>query len=274
MRPPLALAVLCLALACPSCVEFNAECSPPIDRPELVLTYLSDPLPVAHDVVRSRESALGDAMADAYLAALQQGAGEHPQVAVENAGAIRDLGLCLTRTQLARGPLTRRVLKDTVPFSNQLVTVKLSERQLFDILEHGVASVAVPGVSPGGQFLQVAGLSYEVDCSNRPEQLSNLNGAVVRDATGTRVVALTLGTRRITREASTASPTIVVALNSFLAGAGDNFVDFKETTATATERYTYNVLEEFLSGLGATASAPARLLVDPQKPRIVLRNCE
>jgi len=213
-------------------------------------------------------------MADAYLSALAAGTGQKPTVAIENAGAIRDLGLCLTRTALAKGPLTRRVLKDTVPFSNRLVMVTVTERELFDVLEHAVATLAIPGTNPSGQFLQVSGLSFEADCSRPPEKLSNAATGLVRDQTGSRVTKITLVGRVITRDTAETSP-VIIALNDFLAGGGDNFLDFKgkEIVPSSPERYTFNALEDYLKGLGATNETPAPLVVDPAAPRIVLNNC-
>jgi 2',3'-cyclic-nucleotide 2'-phosphodiesterase (5'-nucleotidase family) len=266
--------LLTLALLGAGCVEFNAECSPPIDDPDEVVTHLAAAIPVERTVVRTRENALGNAMADAYLKALQAGTGPRPDVAVENAGAIRDLGLCITRTALAKGPLTRRVLKDTVPFSNRLVMVTLTERELFDVLEHAVATVSIPGTNPSGQFLHVSGFSFEADCTRPPEKLSNGPSGLVRDQAGSRVTKVTFAGRVITRESAGAAP-VVVALNDFLAGGGDNFLDFKgkEVVPSSPERYTFNAVEDYLKGLGATSESPASLVADPAAPRIVLRNC-
>jgi 5'-nucleotidase/UDP-sugar diphosphatase len=274
MRIGLVSGLFALLLPLASCVEFNAECSPPIDQPDEVLAFLAAPVPVDHNVVRRRESPLSNAIADAYLAALGDAGIPKPDVAFDNSGGIRDLGLCLTRTALAKGPLTRKVLRDVVPFSNQLVVVKVSERELFDILEHGVSSLAVPNVSPGGQFLQVSGLRYEVDCKEAREQLSLSSGE--REARGKRVRTITLGGRTIQRDLASADATVRVALPDFLAKGGDNFVDLKGKTLElpSPERYTYNVLEDALLKAGSTAERPLRLAVDSQNPRIVLHDCE
>jgi 5'-nucleotidase/UDP-sugar diphosphatase len=273
MRLALPLLASLAALAA-GCVEFNAECSPPIDDPEEVVTYLAAPIPVERAVVRSRENALGNAMADAYLAALQAGTGQKPDVAIENAGAIRDLGLCITRTALGKGVLTRRVLKDTVPFSNRLVMVTITERELFDVLEHAVATLGIPGTNPSGQFLHVSGFSFEADCSGKPELLENGPSGLERGREGGRVTKVTLAGRVITRATAGNTP-VVVALNDFLAGGGDNFLDFKgkEAVPSNPERYTFNALEDYLKGLGATSESPASLAVDTAAPRIVLNKC-
>ncbi len=255
-----------------SCVQFNAECSPPVDQPDFVITWLAAPVPIDKTVVRTHESALGDAITDAFLAALK-GSGLHPQVAIDNAGDMRDLGLCVTRTELGKGALKRKVLKQVIAFSDELVTVRISQLDLFNILEHGVATVGVPGVNPGGQFLQVSGLSYEVDCSKPAEVLSS---GGQRTSSGQRVRSITLGGETITRAEASDSASVIVALSSFLAGGGDNFIDLagKASAKAIPERYTYNVVEDYLHGLGASEASPAKVAVDPQNPRIVLENCE
>src|SRR5262249_17779379 len=135
-----------LALGAAGCVEFNSECTPPIDAPDDIVAWLAEDVPVARPVVRTQETALGDALTDAYLRVLAEKTGdEKPTVALENAGSIRDQGLCTTRTVLFKGPLPRRALRDTVPFTNEIVTVKISEKQLINILEHAVASLHIPG---------------------------------------------------------------------------------------------------------------------------------
>ncbi len=283
MRRAPALLAIALAPTALSCIQFNADCSQPVADPSYTVTYLASPVPVDHTVVRTQESALGDRMTDAFLKALQD-SGSPPDVAVDNAGDIRDLGLCVTRTELAKGPLTRAVLKDVIPFSDELVTVRVTVQELFHLLEHGVATLATPGNHPGGQFLQVSGLSYEVDCSKPAEQLSTVGGNLVRTQDGQRVRSITLASFEgepnvtITRDEADSDAVggdIVVALSSYLGGGGDKFIDLDGKTMTKAnpERYTYTVLEAYLHALHATAGSPATLAVDPHHPRIVLKNC-
>lgn len=265
--------VLCLApAALAGCLQFNEECSPPIDDPDEVVTWLAVPVPVARAVVRTRESALANAMTDSYLRAFGAGfSGPKPVVAMENAGGIRAEGLCTTRTQLAAGPLPRRVLRDTLPFANELVVVELSIAELFGVLEHGVATLRTS--SPGGQFLQVSGLSYEVDCREPAEVLNATGATVIRVSEGRRVRSLRVSGHTFLRDDPPTGDRIRVAFNEFIAGGGDNFVDLAGRLATGTDRLTYNVFEEALRQAGSP-DAPLTLTVDPENPRIVLRHCE
>lgn len=259
-------------MVAPGCVAFNTECTPPIDAPEEVVTYLHDAVPISRDVVRRRESALGNAMADAYMAALSDFS-PRPVLALENAGAIRDAGLCSTRDQLPRGAVDRRVLRDVVPFSNELVVVELTYSELFDVLEHGVGTLTE--ASPGGQFLQVSGeLSYEVDCNRPAEVLRNAGGQLVREQAGRRVTVIHHAGKDITRDnAHHHDGTVAVAVNEFIASGGDNFIDFTGKTPVRTGLYTYAVFEDYLGSRGPSADNAARLVVDAQNPRIALANC-
>jgi 2',3'-cyclic-nucleotide 2'-phosphodiesterase (5'-nucleotidase family) len=258
-----------------SCVAFNAECSPPIDQPDLVVTWLAGPVPIDRPSSRLRESAFGDAITDAYRASLSSGA-TPADIAIENGGAIRDAGLCTTRTALAKGPLTRAVLRDTLPFSNSLVTVEVTEAELFDVFEHAVSQLAVPGAVPAGAFLQVSGVSFDVDCTFPPEKITTTSAGAERTEKGRRVQHITLGGRTFTRATASTSATVRVALNDFLAGGGDNFVDFKgrDVVTPSPERYTYSVFEAALQAKQATSGAPLALAVDAENPRIVLHHCE
>lgn len=261
-----------LLVVAPGCVAFNTECTPPIDEPEQVVAYLHEAVPISRAVVRRQESALGGAMADAYMAALADFS-PRPVLALENAGAIRDAGLCTTREQLPRGAVDRRVLRDVVPFSNELVVVELTYAELFNVLEHGVATLT--DASPSGQFLQVSDeLAYEVDCARTPEVLRNAGGQLVREQSGNRVRVIHHAGRSITRDNAFAfDDRVPVAVNEFIAAGGDNFLDFVGKTPVRTGLYTYAVFEEHLTSLGPSVSSAARLFVDPQNPRIALANC-
>ena len=126
MTPRILLVAACVITG--GCVEFNSECTPPVSDPDFEVTTLASSVPVARATVRTRESALGNVIADAYLHSFDNAGGVRASIAIENAGAIRDQGLCITRTELKAGPLSRRVLRDTLPFSNELVVVQIPER--------------------------------------------------------------------------------------------------------------------------------------------------
>lgn len=109
-------------------------------------------------MIRSRETNLGDLVADAYRAAT--GA----DIAFANGGGIR--------ANLAAGDLTFADIKACHPFGNQLFAVKATGQQILDALEWTSRNTqaeykTVDGNATGelGGFLQVSGLRYTIDTS-------------------------------------------------------------------------------------------------------------
>lgn len=101
---------------------------------DIVISTASAPLPRA----RKEESPLGNWMTDCLRT---QAAVD---VAFQNSGGIR--------THLPAGPVTLRHLYQVMPFDNYLVTLKLTGRQVRQVLEHGVS---------GDQgIMQVSGLRF------------------------------------------------------------------------------------------------------------------
>ena len=96
-------------------------------------------------MIRRAETNLGDFCADAYRA--QSGA----DIAFVNGGGIR--------VSIKAGDITLGNILSVHPFGNSLCVVEVSGQQILDALEWGAR--AVPGES--GSFLQVSGLSYEID---------------------------------------------------------------------------------------------------------------
>ena len=97
-------------------------------------------------IIRSTETNLGDFCADAYLN--QAG---NADIAFINAGGIRK--------EIKKGDVTRRDLLTLHPYGNYLTVVRVTGQQVLDALEWSVHSM--PGMSGG--FLQVAGMTFEVD---------------------------------------------------------------------------------------------------------------
>lgn len=96
-------------------------------------------------MARRAETNLGDLCADAYRD--QTGA----DIAFENGGAIR--------SGIEKGDITYGNIIAVHPFGNGICVLEVTGQQLLDALEWG--SRAVPGES--GAFLQVSGLSYEIN---------------------------------------------------------------------------------------------------------------
>ncbi len=116
-----------------------------------VLLTINDPEPDANGnpvrMIRRAETNLGDFCADAFLD--QTGA----DIAVINGGGIR--------TDLARGEITYGDIISVFPFGNDACTIEAKGQQILDALEWGCRMVP----EQSGAFLQVAGMSYEIDIS-------------------------------------------------------------------------------------------------------------
>lgn len=98
-------------------------------------------------MVRRAETNLGDSCADALLH--QTGA----DVAMINGGGIR--------VNLEKGDISYGDILSVFPFNNQVYVIEATGQQILDALEWGAREV--PGES--GAFLQVAGISYQIDIS-------------------------------------------------------------------------------------------------------------
>lgn len=111
----------------------------------------STPLDALTATVRSRESAAGYLVADAYREALQA------DIALVNGGALR------TNAVIPAGPVTRLDIKTLLPFENKVVKVALSGAELQAVLERVGAKI---GAGPVGRFPHVAGMSLVFDAKD------------------------------------------------------------------------------------------------------------
>jgi len=102
---------------------------------------------------RSRETNLGDFVADAYRRAT--GA----DVALLNGGSIR------SNTTYGPGALSKRDILSILPFENPTVTLEVTAAVLRAALEHGVSTIGVE--NEPGRFPQVSGMRFEYD-ARRP----------------------------------------------------------------------------------------------------------
>jgi len=139
--------------------------------------------------VRSRESNLGNFVADAFLRA--SGA----EVALINGGGLRADRIT------GPSPLTRRDVQSWMPFENALVVLAVTGEQLRQLLEHGLGKMLASGAD--GAMPQVAGMKLRYD---------------PRLPVGKRVVSLQIGEQAV-------EPARVyrLATTTFLAGGGDDY---------------------------------------------------
>lgn len=95
--------------------------------------------------IRSGETNLGDFVADAYRSVCQA------DIALVNGGGIR--------ASVSAGDVTRKSLMDVNPWDNAMCVIEASGQQILDALEHGARNLP----EENGGFLQVSGLTYDID---------------------------------------------------------------------------------------------------------------
>ena len=144
-----------------------------VARTSVALT-INDPVAVDTNgrpirMIRRAETNLGDFCADAYRD--QSGA----DIAFVNGGGIRD--------SIPAGDITLRAVFNVHPYGNSLCMIEVTGQQLLDALEWGARSI--PGENGG--FLQVSGLSYEIDSGVPTPCVADVNG----------MFALVSGERRV-----------------------------------------------------------------------------
>jgi 5'-nucleotidase/UDP-sugar diphosphatase len=139
---------------------------------------------------RRQETNLGDLLTDILRA--ETGA----DLAVLNGGGIR--------TDIPQGPIQIKTVLDVLPFNNFPVVLRLSGKEIKEVLEQGVSDLG----GHGGKFLQVSGLRLVYRQSARP---------------GSRVQEV-----RINGQPLDPDREYLLATNDFLAAGGDGFSVFKK----------------------------------------------
>ncbi|MBA3621475.1 MAG: 5'-nucleotidase C-terminal domain-containing protein, partial [Euzebyales bacterium] len=165
--------------------------------------------------VRSRETNLGNLMADSQLATARQRADEFglpaADFAIQNGGGIRN------ESVIPAGEITELDTFDIAPFPNFIaVTPDVPREQAKELLEHGVAAIG------GGQTAQLAGISIVYDPS-RTAQVVDLEGNVTTPGERIRQAELDDGTVLVSDGEVVDGPSVNVAGSDFLARGGDGY---------------------------------------------------
>jgi 2',3'-cyclic-nucleotide 2'-phosphodiesterase (5'-nucleotidase family) len=129
----------------PIVARVEAELNQALSAP---LATLRAPLDSRTSVVRTREAALGNLIADALRAHFSADA------ALINGGGLRG-----NREYPVGHVFTRRDLLGEMPFGNTVMLLELTGAELLNVLEHGVAEVE----NVAGRFPQVSGLAFLYD---------------------------------------------------------------------------------------------------------------
>lgn len=144
------------------------------------------------NMVRSKETAIGDLIADAMRAA--NGA----DIAITNGGGIRG-----DKTYAPGTTLTRRDILTELPFGNVTVVTEITGQKVLDALENGFSQVE----NGAGRFPQVSGLKVVVD---------------LRKSAGSRVVSVEVNGKPLDPNAK-----YKVATNDYMLNGGDGYTAFK-----------------------------------------------
>jgi 5'-nucleotidase len=176
---------------------------------------------------RSMETNLGNWIADSFRQAGHENA--KADIALVNGGSIR------SNQMIPAGVLTRRTLVNMLPFSNAVVTLKLSGEQLKTVLEHSVSAVEDQAA---GRFLQISGFSFAYNPKNQP---------------GNRVSRILIHNRPVQ-----ANEWLTVATSTYLAKGGDGFTMLTHCPRIETK------METKVETTGKTTPQNAKSHVDVQ----------
>lgn len=215
------------------------------------------------DLIRSRETNLGNLVADAQLAAAQTRAAsfgvDSPQIAMPNGGGIR--------APITAGDISEADSFDVSPFGNVVAVVEdVTTAELLLLLENCVSRVVYDPISQHperqgggtGRFAQVAGMYFTYDVFAQPLVLDpneNPDGSYNIATPGQRIIDVHLddGTALILDGVAQPGITVDIALPDFSAGGGDQYffyladMDKVFTRLGVTDQ---QALMEYIEGLG------------------------
>lgn len=186
--------------------------------------------------VRTKETALGNLVVDGMLDEAKS-AGTGAVIALQNGGGIR--------TNIPAGNITQGGAIEVLPFSNDLVVLKLTGQEIWDALENGVS--AAP--AEYGGFPHVAGMTFTYD-STLPSKK--------------RVVSVSVKTDN-GYEPLRKDQEYKLVTNIFTAKGGDSYTSFSKAfqegrvdyiyTPAYPYKADYEVFIQYLTKLGKTLNA-------------------
>ncbi len=157
-------------------------------------------------LVRSQETNLGDLCADAYRVTM--GA----DIAFVNGGGIR--------AAIEKGDVTYEDVISVHPFGNMACLIEATGQQILDALELGARAV---GVTENGGFLQVSGLTYEINPFVKSSVTTNEQGEFTGVSGERRVYNVKVGGVDI----DPAKTYTLASHNYMLKNGGDGYTMFK-----------------------------------------------
>jgi 5'-nucleotidase len=201
--------------------RYSAAAAPLADRVVGEMTG-----PAGRTATSAGETAAGDLIADAQLAATRAPDAGGARIAFMNGSGVR------ADIEPKGGKVTYGDIYAAQPFGNSLVVKSFTGTQIRRLLEQQFAS-GWNTVERPNMLMPSRGLTYSYDLS-RPE--------------GQRILDLKLEGQPIRDEA-----VYRVTMNSFLAAGGDNFTVFREGTNTLGGPQDLDALERYLAAAGNLA---------------------
>lgn len=204
--------------------------------------------------VRSKETNLGDLMAEGMLSKMKelvQDSSVKGYVTIQNGGGIR--------SSIPAGDISLGSVMTVMPFANNLVALKMTGQEINAALENGVS-----GIPSGGRFPQVAGMRFWYDSTRQAEELDSVTSEVKKE--GKRIVKVEVKQPNGSFAAIDPKAYYYVAANSFMAGGGDFYRSMKtaKDAGRMVELYLpdYQVFLEYLDKLGTVHIATDGRITD------------
>jgi len=156
--------------------------------------------------VRRAESNLADLCADAYREMLEA------DICLLNGGGVRD--------EIKAGDITYGNIINVFPFGNEACVIRATGQNILDALEFGASKLP----AEFGGFMQVSGITYEIDASVPSTVTLDEKGAFVEVKGERRVKNVMVGGEPI----DTQKEYTVASHNYLLIQCGDGFSMFKD----------------------------------------------
>ena len=199
-----------------------------------------------YDISRVEENGLCDFVADAYRAI------GDAQTSFINAGSVRD--------NLAAGDVTYNSVLNILPFSNDIITVKVTGQMILDALEFGVA--LLPDIS--ARFPQVSGITFHVNKDIASSVKADEKNQFISVDGDRRVSEVKIGDEVLDPEKE-----YTLTGSSYLLSGGDGYTMFKDaktlsTTMLSDSEVVIKYIEENLNGVipDSYQEASGRLIWD------------
>jgi 2',3'-cyclic-nucleotide 2'-phosphodiesterase (5'-nucleotidase family) len=179
----------------------------------------------------SQENGVCEFVADAYRAV------GGTQTAMINAASVRN--------SMEAGTVTYNDVLALLPFSNDVITVRVSGQILLDALEFGVSKLP----AGFGGFPQVSGITFRVNQDRPSSVVVDAKGQFVSVAGEYRVSDVMIGQEPLDPKAE-----YTLTGTSFLLNGGDGYTMFKEAdiltvTMLPDNEVVIKYIEEYLDGI-------------------------